>query len=82
MIRAEPQTEGGAQRTNDVTAMPANGFAKIMANDMREVASVKGSVETEDLVLRGWTQAQIETHGAEARRMAQIDSIRRTEGNR
>lgn len=41
-----------------------------MADDFRTIVTRRGSVDTEDLELLGWTMAQINTCGADARRRA------------
>jgi hypothetical protein len=47
-----------------------------MADDFRQLVASKGGVESEDLAVLGWTQAQINTHGHQARTLALADSVR------
>ena len=42
-----------------------------MADDMRQAGHREGGLTADDLATLGWSQAQIKTHGADARALAQ-----------
>jgi hypothetical protein len=48
-----------------------------MADDFRIIVTRRGSVDSEDLELLGWTPSQINLHGADARRRALALELRR-----
>lgn len=50
-----------------------------MADDFRTLVVSKGDVNAEDLLVIGWTQAQINTHGHQARTLALAAAVREVE---
>lgn len=49
-----------------------------MADDFRTLVVTKGGVEAEDLLVIGWTQAQVNQHGSEARTLGLMETVRET----
>ncbi len=50
--------------------------AQKIADDMLDVAAVRGSCEEEDLLARGWSPVALRRHGAKAREIANAASVR------
>ena len=50
-----------------------------MADDFRTLVVTKGGIDAEDLLVIGWTQAQINAHGHSARTLALHAAVRETE---
>ncbi|WP_062220540.1 hypothetical protein [Aureimonas sp. D3] len=48
-----------------------------MADDMRDIAALKESVEAEDLIARGWTREALTLYGEDARTLANAAQERR-----
>ncbi|WP_182422002.1 hypothetical protein [Aureimonas sp. ME7] len=53
-----------------------DGVARKIADDMLDIAAVKGSVDDADLVLRGWTADALARHGPAARDLANAARVR------
>ncbi|WP_062111096.1 hypothetical protein [Aureimonas sp. AU40] len=50
--------------------------ARQIADDMLDVAAVRGCCEEEDLLGRGWTPDALRRHGVKAREIANAASVR------
>ena len=55
----------------------ADALRRKMADDMRDIAAVKGCVEPEDLIALGYTQDALTRHGEAARDLANAARERR-----
>lgn len=59
--------------------LKASDAVEQMAHDFNELVVIKGGVEADDLQVIGWTQAQINKHGSEARTLGLQQMVRETE---
>lgn len=55
----------------------AEALRRKMADDMLDIAAVKGCAETDDLLGRGWTLEAVNKHGPAARDLANATRERR-----
>lgn len=77
MIAARPLTsaeialrDAVETKSANLDAMSIDLRARQLADDMIDIAAVKGCAEDNDLLLRGWTPEMLAAHGAEANRHA------------
>lgn len=59
--------------------LPDREAADQMADDFRQLVVTAGGVVNEDLLVLGWTQAQITRHGSTARVIALEHTVREVE---
>lgn len=58
------------------SALTGRNAVARMADDFRRLVVTKGGVDNEDLLVAGWTQAQINALGSRARTVALAASVR------